>query len=209
MPPVGQPPRDSNGETPGRDLLRFAGARRIHDDLGRIGRAHERQHALAVGREGLGAALSQPHRRRTVQRAQVDRIAFSAALARFAEEHEAAVGGDVGQKAPVEPAQVDLLRIGGAARENADLSGVVRDQDAPVPRHVLQRQRSGDAGERAGLARQRGGMENAVAADLRRRVPDLRAVGRPGEPVRRRVDRARSSSSSRRGRRRRRIRRRR
>ena len=52
---------------------------------------------------------------------------------------------------------------------------------------VLKRQRSCDAGERARPARQRGGMENTVAADLRRRVPDLRAVGRPGEPVRRRV----------------------
>ena len=46
---------------------------------------------------------------------------------------------------------------------------------------VLQRQRSCNAGERSGLARQRGGMENAIAPDLCGRIPDLPAVGRPGE----------------------------
>src|SRR5206468_13043107 len=105
------------------------------------------------------------------------RIFRAGSLAGLGEEDCLAVRRQIEEGRPVEPGELPFLGLAGAARENPYADRVMRDEDAPVRRNILERQALGDARKQPLRPLERNRVERAIASDLRAGDPDLGSVG--------------------------------
>ncbi len=182
--PSGQKDRRGlQGEIARRKHVLLSRPRRIEHVLGLLRPRRDREGPGGVRRKRQTHALAETNGRRSVRAADENGIPRAGSLAGLREEDGLPVPGEVEDGGPVEPRELPLLLLAGAAPGDPDADDVVRHQRPAVAGDVLKRQALRNAGDEARVAGESDGLQGAVAADLRRREPDLSPVGRPGQPV--------------------------
>src|SRR5262249_43436619 len=151
------------------------------DELGRIGVDFRGQGPPSVGRESRHPSWTEERRGRSVRSSNVYGVAFTAPLARLEEENPPAVGREVADPGVIQPIQLALLLRARRQGPNAEMDVFASEQDAPIPRDVVQVQHRHQPGDRSLFSRERNRTQVVLAADFRGGEPDCVSAGCPGQ----------------------------
>ncbi len=158
------------------------GSRRNHHQPGRVGR--ERDHPLAVRRQGQPLPVAQADRGRAVGWTEIDKLTVVRRERRLTEEHATAVRGQIIDDRLTEPGERALAGCSRLSCHELHAEVGTRDEHSTVPGDVLQIRLSEHARHGALPSVERRGSQRFVSARSGRREPDLAPSGRQAIPQR-------------------------